>query len=91
MKKIGPKLASVAIIATLALFGAGPISTPAKAMGCGYQVIGNDYWYNHCGPTKVLIKIDRVVGSEYTCVSPGQTPINRGFWRPTNAFYVGSC
>lgn len=91
MGKFFSKVASAVAIAGLAISGLSFSAPSAEAMGCGYQVFGNDYWYNHCGSGNVKIKIDRVIGSEYKCVGPGATPIDRGFWRPTNAFYIDNC
>lgn len=90
-KTIFARIASAGAVAALATAGLGLTSAPAEAMGCGYQYISGDYWYNHCGSGNVKIRIDRVIGGEYVCFGPGATPITRGLNHPTNAYYVGKC
>lgn len=95
MKTLTSKFASTFAAGAMAVTGLAGVSVataaPAAAMGCGYQVIGNDYWYNHCGTGNVQLKIDRTFSSEYVCYGPGVTPVTRGIDHPTNVFSVGTC
>ena len=91
MNKNFKKLSVGAATLALATAGFGPATTPALAMECGFQVLGHDYWYNHCGTGNVQVQVDRLIGNEEACFGPGATPVSRTLNRPTNVFADGSC
>ncbi|MFB9904231.1 DUF6355 family natural product biosynthesis protein [Allokutzneria oryzae] len=76
---------AVGLVGTTHVAEAGPSSHP-----CGYHVITNNAYYNHCGSGNVLIHIEKLFGDEEKCVSPGNTPI--GLQPFTHgAYYLRPC
>jgi Family of unknown function (DUF6355) len=97
--------AVVALVAALALTGAGtePVTAAATSQfvavvdtqyPCGYDGYygGGQPLYNHCGRTDVVIRVHHFFWqTTYDCVSPGVHPLDQGAsqWRITGAEYDG--
>ncbi|WP_143261587.1 DUF6355 family natural product biosynthesis protein [Allokutzneria sp. NRRL B-24872] len=98
VKKLGVivsmRLLSAALVLCASAIGlAGTANAAESAMAghpCGYFVINNNAYYNHCGPSNVLVHIEKVFGDDEECLPPGVTPIGLQPWT-YGAYYVRPC
>lgn len=69
-------------------------ATPSQAAVCGFYG-EDDYnfkaYYNHCGPTNIIIQVDYTYANQERCVTPGITDLyaNPALGAVINAFYAG--
>lgn len=86
------KLRSLLLTGVIAFTAVGfASSAPATAAPCGYYNHGLPS-YNHCGNTKVKIRIDNIFGHYTQCVGPGVTILDIPMGnRVKNAYYIGLC
>jgi hypothetical protein len=95
LKAIGGTLAALTLATAPAYAGttAGATTgntTRTAALTCGYYESGGESYYNHCGSTFVVIRVERwlgLPGSDW-CVAPGTTYIGHSY-EYKNAWYKG--
>ncbi|GAA3990331.1 hypothetical protein GCM10022247_06250 [Allokutzneria multivorans] len=85
---------SAALVLSASAVGLVGATHPAEAAPlahpCGYYVIQNNAYYNHCGSGNVTIHIEKLFGDKEQCVTPGHTPIGLQPFT-TFAYYVRPC
>ncbi|MDF5751722.1 DUF6355 family natural product biosynthesis protein [Spongiactinospora sp. TRM90649] len=95
LKAIGGTLAALALATAPAYAGtttgaATGNTTRTGILACGYYEEGGESYYNHCGTTSVVIRVERwlgLPGSDW-CVAPGTTWLGHSF-EIKDAWYKG--
>ncbi|MEW9550902.1 DUF6355 family natural product biosynthesis protein [Nonomuraea sp. NPDC050783] len=95
LKAIGGTLAALALATAPAYAGttagaAAGSTARAGASACGYYEEGGESYYNHCGNSLVVIRVERwlgMPGSDW-CVAPGTTHLGHSY-EIKYAWYTG--
>jgi hypothetical protein len=88
-------LTASTVVAVAGLVGSAQASpaSPSSVQTCGFHITGITAWYNHCGTTNILIRIDVYGGgteNDYCAlVNPGDTPLG-AVGQIENAYYISS-
>jgi hypothetical protein len=92
LKMIGGTLIALTLTAAPAYAGdEPPDSAPDPSVSvCGYIGLSGAAMYNHCGDTRVVIRVDRKwpLPDEDKCVGPGWTVLGTTI-EVLNAWYIG--
>ncbi|TDP97761.1 hypothetical protein EV186_103727 [Labedaea rhizosphaerae] len=82
----------VAVAGFVGTAQAGPAS-PSSVQTCGFYVSSATAWYNHCGTTNVLVRVDVAgggSGNDYCAiVHPGLNPLGAS-GQILNAYYLST-